>query len=69
MIIPDETDGLLLSSDRFVEIRNVTYSFIPTVEGASEAVEPFMFARVLVWGETDGLPLNHDRFVDIGNVT
>jgi hypothetical protein len=58
-----ETDGLLLSRDRFVDIGNVTQALKPTKKGVLR--RPGLSA-VPLWGETDGLLL---RFMEIGNVS
>jgi hypothetical protein len=64
-----ETDGLLLSRDRFAEIGNVTQTLKSTLERGSEAIERCSLMRVTIWGKTRGLPLGRDRSVNIGNLT
>jgi hypothetical protein len=44
----DETDGLLLSYDRLVEIGNVTQPLKPTKEGVPEVIETSGLVRVIL---------------------
>jgi hypothetical protein len=60
-----ETDGLLLSRDRFIKIAKVAETLKPTLEGVSEVIETSRLVRVTIWGETDGLLLSRDRFIKI----
>jgi hypothetical protein len=51
----DETDGLLLSRDRSINIGIVTETLKPAKEGVPEAIKASRPVGVTIWGETYGL--------------
>jgi hypothetical protein len=68
MTVWGETDSLLQSRDRFINVTNFTQRFKPTTEGGSEVIEMHRLVRVIIWGGMDGLLLSSDRFIKIDKV-